>query len=106
MDRYFFTTDGEKGERDRDGEFMDTLNTKAKIEVAWEKGWQVLLDTLNDLSEEDLLKTIKIRGKDHTLLEAIKRQIFHYSYHVGQMVFIGKQIKGEKWQSLRVYLKR
>ena len=68
----------------------------------WEKGWNALFAALNELSEQDLLKNIYIRGERHTVLDAIERQIAHYAYHIGQIVFIGKQLKGDAWQSLSI----
>ncbi|GAB3068811.1 DinB family protein [Salinicoccus sesuvii] len=108
-----FTTDGEKPDRHRDGEFEDDLKTMDDVLLAWEEGWQLFLNTLAEFSPEDLLRTQKIRGEDHTILEAIERQHTHYASHVGQMMFIGKQLKLADWQSLSIpkgqseqYLKR
>ncbi|AKG73577.1 DinB family protein [Salinicoccus halodurans] len=108
-----FTSDGEKSDRHRDSEFEDPPETYAEIVEAWNTGWRVLFDTLESLSGDDLLKTVEIRGAEHTVIEAIERQISHYSYHVGQMVFTGKQIKGHDWRTLSIpkgrseqYLKR
>ena len=98
----FLTSDGEKPDRNRDQEFIDTFSTKQELLDAWEKGWTILLDTLRHLSPQDLLTTVYIRGESHTVLEAIERQLAHYAYHIGQLVFIGKQIKGENWASLSI----
>src|SRR5690606_4252157 len=98
----FLTTDGEKPYRNREQEFEDILSSKQELIAAWEKGWNVLFATLNELKEEDLLKNVYIRGERHTVIEAIERQMSHYSYHIGQIVYIGKQIKGEKWESLSI----
>ncbi|MBD8028443.1 DUF1572 family protein [Ureibacillus sp. Re31] len=98
----FLTTDGEKDYRNRDDEFTDDISSIAKLNEIWEKGWNTLIDTLTSLSERDLLKTIYIRGEGHTVIDAIERQLSHYSYHVGQIVFIGKMIKGEQWNSLSI----
>lgn len=68
----------------------------------WEKGWTTLFHTLNGLEDQDLLKDITIRGENHTVLEAIERQMAHYAYHVGQIVYIGKQLKEEKWETLSI----
>ncbi|WP_419871445.1 DUF1572 domain-containing protein [Candidatus Pristimantibacillus sp. PTI5] len=109
----FLTSDGEKEYRNRDEEFLDAISSKSELTVVWEKGWQTLIDTLTDLSEQDLLKNIYIRGEAHLVLEAIERQMAHYSYHVGQIVYIGKQVKNNGWESLSIpkgkseeYLKR
>ncbi|WNS74982.1 DUF1572 domain-containing protein [Bacillus sp. DTU_2020_1000418_1_SI_GHA_SEK_038] len=98
----FLTSDGEKENRNRDEEFIDDISSKSELIIVWEKGWKTLIDTLTGLSEQDLLKTIKIRGESHMVLEAIERQMAHYAYHVGQIVYIGKQVKGEKWESLSI----
>lgn len=98
----FLTTDGEKEYRNRDEEFLDDISSKSELTIVWEKGWQTLIDTLTGLSEKDLLKRIYIRGEGHLVLEAIERQLAHYSYHVGQIVYIGKQVKNNKWESLSI----
>ena len=89
----FLTTDGEKSSRNRDQEFEDDFSSKQEMIMIWEKGWKTLLDTLNELKSKDLLKNITIRGEEHTVLEAIERQMAHYAYHVGQIVYIGKPLK-------------
>ncbi|KEF38579.1 Protein of unknown function (DUF1572) [Schinkia azotoformans MEV2011] len=98
----FLTSDGEKENRNRDDEFIDDISSKSELTIVWEKSWKVLIDTLADLNEQDLLKYIHIRGERHLVLEAIERQMAHYAYHVGQMVYIGKQVKDNKWQSLSI----
>lgn len=98
----FLTSDGEKSYRNRDGEFEDDISSKQELHDSWEEGWKTLLNTLNNLKEEDLLKNIYIRGEQHTVLEAIERQMAHYASHVGQIVYVGKQLKGESWDSLSV----
>ena len=98
----FLTTDGEKSDRNRDQEFEDDLLSKQELMTIWEKGWNALFEALNELSEEDLLKHVYIRGERHTVLDAIERQMDHYAYHIGQIVFIGKQLKGEAWESLSI----
>ena len=97
-----FTTDGEKEWRNRDSEFEADLNSANEVLVKWETGWNCLFKTLNSLSETDLNKIIYIRNEGHTVQEAINRQLAHYPYHVGQIVFIGKMIQNEKWQSLSI----
>ncbi len=97
-----FTTDGEKETRNRDGEFENDLKTKAEVLQNWEAGWNCLFNTLKSLSETDLERIIYIRNEGHTVQEAINRQLAHYPYHVGQIVFIGKMIQNEKWQSLSI----
>ncbi|MFJ7953498.1 DUF1572 family protein [Lysinibacillus sp. NPDC096418] len=98
----FLTTDGEKPTRNRDDEFFDSFTLKEELIAVWEKGWQVFIDTLRGLTEEDLLKVVKIRGAQHTVIEAIERQVAHYAMHVGQIVYIGKQLKGEEWETLSI----
>jgi hypothetical protein len=98
----FLTTDGEKDWRNRDSEFEQNINTKTDLLTAWEKGWACLFTTLNNLQTEDLSKTIYIRHQGQSVLEAIHRQLAHYPYHVGQIVFIGKMILKNQWQSLSI----
>ncbi len=98
----FLTSDGEKSYRNRDGEFEKDTTSKQELIRAWEKGWNTLFETLKALGEKDLLKSVYIRGESHSVLEAIERQMAHYAYHVGQIVYIGKQIKGEDWETLSI----
>lgn len=98
----FLTTDGEKDWRNRDAEFETVITTKEELIAFWNKGWQCLLDALEPLTEHDLEKIIYIRNEGHTVLEAINRQLAHYPYHVGQMVFMAKMLANNKWQSLSI----
>jgi len=99
----FLTTDGEKPERDRDMEFeMLPGTTRADLLAYWEKGWKCVFDAVEPLQPDDLLRTIRIRGQDHTVIQAINRQLAHYAYHVGQIVFLAKHFKSSEWQSLSV----
>ena len=105
----FLTTDGEKEWRNRDGEFSDDASTplsvtEKKLEVLkqWNQGWECLFNTLNSLKPEDLDKIIYIRNEGHSVLEAINRQLAHYPYHVGQMVFYAKILKKSEWTSLSI----
>ena len=98
----FLTEDGEKTWRHRDEEFIDSFNSIEDLIAAWESGWLCLFNALKPLKEEDLERIIYIRNQGHTVTEAINRQLTHYSYHIGQMVFLGKLIKGEEWQSLSI----
>ena len=99
----FLTTDGEKPERNRDLEFVMLPETsKDDMFVYWERGWQCVFDALEPLKPEDLLRTIRVRGQDHTVVQAINRQLAHYAYHVGQIVFLAKHFKSGEWQSLSV----
>ena len=98
----FLSEDGEKSWRNRDQEFIASYTSKEEILLNWEKGWQCLFDAIKPLNVEDLESLIYIRNQGHTVTEAINRQLAHYSYHVGQIVFLGKLIKGTGWQSLSV----
>ena len=98
----FLTEDGEKEWRLRDDEFEIHHYSKQQVIDCWEKGWKCFLDTLDTLTEDDLLKTIYIRKEALTVIDAINRQLAHYPYHIGQILFIGKIIKGEKWKSLSI----
>ncbi|RST72800.1 DUF1572 domain-containing protein [Siminovitchia acidinfaciens] len=98
----FLTSDGEKTYRNRDEEFEDDLSSKQEMLIVWEKGWNTLFKTLNELEDQDLLKDVFIRGERHTVLEAIERQMAHYAYHIGQIVYIGKQLRNEYWESLSI----
>lgn len=98
----FFSEDGEKSWRNRDDEFVNTFSTKEEMIAYWEKGWDCFLNTINSLKENDLEKIIYIRNQGHTVTEAINRQICHYPYHIGQIVFLGKMLQNEKWVSLSI----
>lgn len=98
----FLTTDGEKEFRNRDAEFENDITTKEEMLSKWNAGWQCLFDALHSLQETDLQKIIYIRNQGQTVTEAINRQLCHYSYHVGQIVFIGKMICNENWISLSI----
>ena len=94
--------DGEKDWRDRDSEFEDFYKTRDELIKAWEIGWSCLFIALEKLSSKDLEKLVYIRNQGHTVTEAINRQLAHYSYHVGQIVFLGTLIKGSEWKSLSI----
>lgn len=97
----FLNSDGEKEWRDRDSEFEPVTTDPEKLRHLWDEGWKVLFDTLHTLSDEDLGKTVYIRKQAHSVLEAIQRQIAHYAYHVGQIVFLGKMLSKD-WKSLSI----
>lgn len=97
----FLTTDGEKDWRNRDAEFENDISTRAELLRIWNEGWEVCFHALKSLREEDLDTIIYIRNQGHTVMEAINRQLAHYPYHVGQIVFIGK-MAAEKWDSLSI----
>jgi hypothetical protein len=98
----FLTSDGEKEWRKRDEEFENEFTDSATVLKLWNEGWVCLFNALNKLTEVDLEKIIYIRNQGHTVTEAINRQLAHYPYHVGQIVFIGKMIVNESWQSLSI----
>lgn len=98
----FLTTDGEKEWRKRDTEFDPTITTREELLSVWNKGWHCFLTALNTLEPEQLLQIIYIRNEALTVMEAINRQFAHYSYHVGQLVFIGKLLKTSEWTSLSI----
>ncbi|NER14076.1 DUF1572 domain-containing protein [Leptobacterium flavescens] len=98
----FLTEDGEKEWRKRDEEFEDTYSSKEEMLADWEKGWNCLFDGLNSLKPEDLEAIIYIRNEGHTVIEAINRQLSHYSYHTGQIVYIARMISSDEWQSLSI----
>jgi len=99
----FLTTDGEKPERNRDIEFVILPGTSKDEMIAyWDQGWKCVFDAVEPLQPEDLMRTIRIRGQDHTVVQAINRQLAHYAYHVGQIVYLAKHFKSTDWQSLSV----
>jgi len=98
----FFTTDGEKEWRNRDAEFENDFNSKEELIAFWNKGWDVFLTTLQSLQPDDLTKIIYIRNQGHTVVDAINRQLAHYPYHVGQIVFYAKLLKETEWNSLSI----
>jgi hypothetical protein len=97
-----FTTDGEKPTRNREAEFAPSNPTRQTISNTWEQGWKCLFDTLDELNTDNLNKIIYIRNQGHTVMEAINRQLAHYPYHVGQIVFLGKMLCNENWASLSI----
>jgi Protein of unknown function (DUF1572) len=101
----FLTSDGEKPDRNRDTEFEDPPKTRAELVAMWERGWKYLFDSLEALTEADLTKTVKIRTEPHSVMQAINRQMAHYTNHVGQILFEAKHFtvaKTGKWNSLSV----
>jgi len=98
----FLTTDGEKPNRNRDSEFVDSSENREQLIQLWDNGWNVFFNTLNSLNENDLLKTVTIRGEALTVFQALNRQTAHYAYHIGQIVFLAKHIKNTEWKSLSI----
>ncbi|MFH4969384.1 DUF1572 family protein [Gaetbulibacter sp. M240] len=98
----FLTTDGEKSWRERDEEFEDRIKTRAQLLEKWEAGWSCLFEALESINETNFNTQIYIRNQEHTTPDAINRQLAHYAYHVGQIVYIGRMIKNEHWISLSI----
>lgn len=98
----FLTTDGEKPWRKRDAEFELEILSREKMMLLWEEGWQCVFDTLDSLTDDDLDKTIYIRNEGHLVTDAINRQIAHYSYHIGQIVYVAKLRIKHDWNSLTI----
>ena len=99
----FLTSDGEKPDRDRDGEFeRHEADTKAGVLARWEDGWNRVFATVSPLTPDDLARTITIRGERHSVMEALNRQLTHYAAHVGQIVLLAKHYAGPNWQSLSI----
>ena len=98
----FLTEDGEKEWRQRDAEFEVRSLSRNELIDLWEKGWSCFLDTLGSLRKKDLKKTVYIRKEALTVIDAVNRQLAHYPYHIGQIVFIARMIKNESWQNLSI----
>jgi uncharacterized damage-inducible protein DinB len=101
--REFLTSDGEKPDRDRDAEFViGEQDTRASLIAAWETGWSTLFDTLADLTEADFSKTIRIRGEEHTVDQALLRSLTHVAYHTGQIVYLSRLMQAEGWEWITI----
>lgn len=98
----FLTSDGEKEWRNRDDEFVDTYESKKELLENWNKGWDCLFNAINPLKPEQLSEIIYIRNEGHSVVEAINRQLAHYPYHIGQIVFYAKLLKKTEWESLSI----
>jgi Protein of unknown function (DUF1572) len=98
----FLTTDGEKANRNRDSEFVAPPQTREDLMRVWNKGWAAVFSALEPLSDSDLTRKVTIRGEPHSVMQAINRQIAHYAYHCGQIVFLAKHFKSGDWKSLTV----
>jgi Protein of unknown function (DUF1572) len=98
----FLTSDGEKPNRNRDSEFVAPAATRQELLADWESGWAALLGAIEPLTDADLGRTITIRGEAHSVMQAINRQVAHYSYHIGQIVLLAKHCAADHWQSLSV----
>lgn len=99
----FLTSDGEKPDRRRDGEFEhEPGDTPESLRAAWERGWALCFAALEPLSSADLSRVVTIRGEPHTVLQAVARQTTHYAYHVGQIVYLARHLAGPRWRSLSI----
>jgi hypothetical protein len=96
------TSDGEKPDRNRDDEFQAAPQTRAEIIAMWEAAWKIVFEALAPLSDADMGRTILIRGERHSVMQAINRQVAHYAYHIGQIVYIAKHLAPDRWTSLTV----
>ncbi|MBF8964084.1 DUF1572 domain-containing protein [Pontibacter sp. FD36] len=98
----FLTTDGEKPWRNRDAEFENKFTNRAEVMACWESGWQCLLQAVGQLQEEELERIVYIRNDGHTVTEALNRQLAHYPYHIGQIVYLAKMVQDGQWASLSI----
>ena len=100
----FLTSDGEKPDRNRDGEFEEPSKTRAELMAMWEQGWKYLFDALEPLGDADSSRTVNIRTEPHSVTQAINRQIAHYSYHIGQIVFLAKHFaaNADQWTAITI----
>jgi len=98
----FLTSDGEKPDRNRDGEFIDPPATREALMRLWEEGWRYVFGALEPLSDADLERKVTIRGEAHSVMQAVNRQVAHYSMHIGQIVLLAKHFAGDRWQSLSI----
>jgi Protein of unknown function (DUF1572) len=98
----FLNADGEKLGRNRDAEFEDPPKTRAEIEAMWEAGWEAVFEALDPLTDADLGRTVRIRGERHSVMQAVNRQLTHYCYHIGQIVFLAKHLAADGWKSLSI----
>jgi hypothetical protein len=98
----FLVSDGEKPDRKRDTEFENPPASRAALMKVWEQGWEYVFSALAPLSDADMERTVEIRGEPHSVMQAINRQIAHYAYHCGQIVFLAKHLQANHWKSLTV----
>jgi hypothetical protein len=98
----FYNSDGEKKWRNRDAEFENEKLSRERLKALWDEGWHCLFQVLNGLSSADLSKIVIIRNEEHTVVEAINRQLTHYAAHIGQIIFIAKMILDNQWKTLTI----
>jgi len=102
----FLTTDGEKPTRNRDAEFEEPPKNRTEILDLWDAGWKCLFSALEGLSDADMTKTVTIRGEEHSVMQAINRQVAHYNYHLGQIVLLSRHYAGANWKPLTIPKKK
>jgi hypothetical protein len=98
----FLNSDGEKPDRNRDMEFVIENSNKDDLLAYWERGWKCVFDAIEPLAPDDFSRKVMIRGQEHTIVQAINRQLMHYAYHIGQIVFLAKHFRATEWQSLSI----
>lgn len=99
----FLETDGEKEWRKRDEEFLESIENRRQLTEKWEAGWTCLFNALESITPEDIIdQKVRIRNQEHSINEAVQRQLAHYAYHIGQIVYIAKHTKGHSWKSLSI----
>jgi hypothetical protein len=98
----FLSSDGEKPDRNRDSEFVEPPRSRQELMEMWEKGWGFVFAAVDSLTDADLGRTVTIRSEPHSVMQAINRQLAHYAYHVGQIVYLARHFAGDRWQSLTI----
>ena len=98
----FLNSDGEKPDRNRDMEFVIEERGREDVIAYWERGWKCVFDAIEPLTSADFSRTVTIRGQEHSIVQAINRQLMHYAYHIGQIVFLAKHFRSTEWQSLSI----
>lgn len=98
----FLTSDGEKAWRNRDLEFESVIETKQELLEKWEEGWKCLFEAIASVTKENFETKVYIRNEEHSIIDAFNRQLAHYAYHIGQIVYVGRMIKGNNWDSLTI----
>jgi len=98
----FLNSDGEKADRNRDMEFVIETSSRDEVIAYWERGWKCVFDAIEPLTPADFSRTVTIRGQEHTIVQAVNRQLMHYAYHIGQIVFLAKHFRSTEWQSLSI----
>lgn len=98
----FLSSDGEKEWRERDLEFESLIQSKKELMDKWEEGWKCLFDALNTINQDNFTTEVFIRNQSHSIIDAVNRQMMHYAYHIGQIVYTGRMIKGVNWQNLSI----